>query len=80
MKHNVFLLDQLQSKPFIGCFGAILGGITPFFDSVTPWLQVLSLILGFTVGIITLFLKAWELVDKIEEKLKNRNAKKTDLP
>ena len=56
------MLDTLRQYPVIGIGTSIGGSALPFIEWLSPYLQFVGLVLGVTIGLITVVLKIKELL------------------
>ena len=63
-----YLLNQLTEKPLIGMTATSGGLAVTFIDAVTPICQLIAVLVGIAVGILTIVLT----LKKIRNENKNR--------
>lgn len=69
----IYLIETLSRKPIIGYVSSLGASAISFIDDIMPWCQILGVIIGLLVGVLTVIAKSLEI-----KKLRKSNKTKND--
>lgn len=66
----MIILDFLSRKPIMGVISSLSASLIANMDDIIPWCQLIGIILGVAVGVLTIIAKLLEI-----KKLRKQNNK-----
>ena len=68
-------LAFFQKHPLLGIVASIASGGIAFIHEITPYLQFFSLVVGISLGMVTMYAKIIEIHDKHDKDNENKQVK-----